>query len=538
MHYILLDIVLELGKKNIQYIKLDDIKKNNVIEKKINEPKNDALLNDDFFENDLILNSSNDMQNTFIEDFANIDNNNNKTANKIESHNIVADNKVTDIQPTNNNEVKTDNKTTNTKPNNNEVQTDNKINQNQNIETKKSKKKQNNFKDTFNDVYLDSKNFENLLLQSEQEDINLDQNTQDNKNNSKYPDIPENSKLNVIKNKLIKLSDKTQKVRHNKDKNSQNNKNTNNIIDNIVNKVDQVVNDKMDQVANNTKAPEKNLKKTSQTTPEIKIIGTLYDSELNHTLNQKFSLHRNIPKTPDINKEKELTYHEDEEYEKFFNDEKNKNNLKLEDKISVPNIKPKPKEVIMYRQIVPNELLENRSFQNRHIPKILKQEDNEDALEKIIQYGMLNELKAYILYYNNANYIMSNSYSLLTYATKYKQYKLMKYLIHVGADVNKTNNMAETPLMVAVKNNDINAIDILIRSGAKIDVFDNFGRTPLIYCIEKNLERVGAFLVSSGADIHLKNIIDEDMLEMAIRYNRNMIQQSIVERLLEEKKQK
>ena len=162
--------------------------------------------------------------------------------------------------------------------------------------------------------------------------------------------------------------------------------------------------------------------------------------------------------------QKEITYNEEDDYKKFLA-EKDDSSLVKPEKVLIPRITPRKKEIISYKnKDVPDELLEARSFQNRHIPTIMQEKDKEALLEKIIEYGMVIEFRAFMNDLRNSNMIMSNQYTLLTYATKNKQYEIMKYLIHIGADVNKRDDKLDTPLNIAVRNNDMDAVQILINA--------------------------------------------------------------------------
>ena len=269
----------------------------------------------------------------------------------------------------------------------------------------------------------------------------------------------------------------------------------------------------------------------------LPILGTLNDAELNQALKENYiSEYKEILNREAYEDIKNITYQEDEEYQKFL-DEKDISKLIEPERVAVPNVIPRAKELISYDQHVPIDLIEDRSFQNRHIPKIMKRIDDEEVLEKIIEYGMIDEFRAYLDALRNANLTMNNQYTLLTYAIKHKQYKIMAYLLHIGADVNKKDDRLDTPIMLAIKNKDSEAIRFLTEAGANLDVEDVFGRTPLIYCIEKNYQDIALYLIDNGADINITNPIGEGTLSMAIRYGRNLIRERLLDELLKQREQ-
>lgn len=265
-------------------------------------------------------------------------------------------------------------------------------------------------------------------------------------------------------------------------------------------------------------------------TDKISIVGTLFDSEYNQALKGiRATEYSRIQSDEILKSSSEVTYEEDKEYQKFL-DAKDAETLAKPEKILIPLVKPRQKELSTFKtQEVPEELLADRSYQNRHIPKIMQQKDKEKLLEQIIEYGMITEFRAFMNDLRDANTIMENQYTLLTYATKYKQYEIMKYLIHIGADVNKRDNRLDTPLIIAVYNNDMEAVKILTNANANLNKTDVLKRTPLTYCIEKNQELIGAYLVENGADVNIPSSTGEGMLAMSIRFGRNIIKEKILE---------
>ncbi len=258
---------------------------------------------------------------------------------------------------------------------------------------------------------------------------------------------------------------------------------------------------------------------------KVKIVGTLFDSELNQAKKDesKSQILRDRPIQED------LIYQEDESYEKFLND-KDIDKLTRPEKILIPFIVPKEKQLSTFKtQEVPQELLEPRKFDNRHIPLVMQNKEKQNLLEKIIEYGMLAEFKAFLKEeLMDANDMMSNQYTLLTYATKHKQYDIIKYLIYKGADVNKRDERLDTPLLIAVKNNDLAGVKLLTNSNADLNKIDITKRTPLILAIEKNYDNIAIYLIDSGADIDTKNGVGEGTLAMSIRLGRVSVKEKLL----------
>lgn len=258
---------------------------------------------------------------------------------------------------------------------------------------------------------------------------------------------------------------------------------------------------------------------------KVKITGTLFDSELNQA--QKDANKEPILKDNSV--QEDLSYNEDENYKNFLT-EKDLDKLAKPEKILVPLLVPREKELSTFKtQEVPQELLDSRSFQNRHIPAIMQNKEKQDLLEKIIQYGMIDEFKAFMKEESiDANNIMANQYTLLTYSTKYKQYDIMKYLIYKGADVNKRDDRLDTPLLIAVGNDDLEGVKLLTNYNANLDKIDVAKRTPLILAIEKNYDAIAIHLIDNGANIDAKNGIGEGTLAMSIRLGRTAIKDKLL----------
>ena len=64
-------------------------------------------------------------------------------------------------------------------------------------------------------------------------------------------------------------------------------------------------------------------------------------------------------------------------------------------------------------------------------------------------------------------------------------------MIRLGADVNITDDLTETPLFIAVKKNDTETSILLLQNGANVNAVDANKKTPLNYAVEnQNIEMV------------------------------------------------
>lgn len=100
------------------------------------------------------------------------------------------------------------------------------------------------------------------------------------------------------------------------------------------------------------------------------------------------------------------------------------------------------------------------------------------ALEKMVEHGA-------DLNYDFSEY---NALPLMHYALNYREFikneeyrELIAFLILNKVNINAKNNQGQTPLMVALKNGDIDAFNALTAGGADVTIKDNNGKTALFY---------------------------------------------------------
>lgn len=108
--------------------------------------------------------------------------------------------------------------------------------------------------------------------------------------------------------------------------------------------------------------------------------------------------------------------------------------------------------------------------------------DNRDILEFIISENMRNESIEILLKKNLSINQELNTKNVLHYASENNYISILNYqkLIDLGANIDQQSLILETPLMFAVKYNNIEQVEILLKNGANIhllnednkDVFD------------------------------------------------------------------
>jgi len=112
----------------------------------------------------------------------------------------------------------------------------------------------------------------------------------------------------------------------------------------------------------------------------------------------------------------------------------------------------------------------------------------------------------------------SQHYALLTtllmQAANEDLYYVTLLLIHLGADINSTNNKFGQTLLFSADGYKV--ANLLIDRGLDVNAIDDLGHTPLWGAVVNNLDEVAQVLIDRGADINLTGDPDDSTpLEMA-----------------------
>lgn len=220
-------------------------------------------------------------------------------------------------------------------------------------------------------------------------------------------------------------------------------------------------------------------------------------------------------------KEAEIIFLTDEEKLELLLEARDEMLEELEEKAMaiIPREKTKRRFV---EEDVPSELVRTmRSLDNRHIPLILSDEDLIEIAFDAIQEGDTTKLRSIVKDLKDPNIINKQSgETALTYATKYKSHNIMKFLIFYGADLDIGNYKSDSPLHIAVNNNDEYALDLLLERSPDINVGDMDEKTPLMLAIETNQPNAVKTLVHYGADLEAIDSKGLTALDIA-RKNKN-----------------
>jgi hypothetical protein len=198
----------------------------------------------------------------------------------------------------------------------------------------------------------------------------------------------------------------------------------------------------------------------------------------------------------------------------------------LEEKEKEFVIVPREKRTRRFvQENVPAELVStDRSVDNRHIPMVLSDDDLIEIAFDAIQNNDSTKLRSIIKDLRDPNIIHKQSgETALTYATKYKSHAIMKFLLYYGADLNIGNYKSNSPLHIAVNNNDEYALDLLLERSADMNVGDACEKTPLMLAIETNQPNMVKTLVRYGADLEAVDSKGLTALDIARKHkNRNV----------------
>lgn len=141
-----------------------------------------------------------------------------------------------------------------------------------------------------------------------------------------------------------------------------------------------------------------------------------------------------------------------------------------------------------------------------------------DIINNAIKYDCYNYFRKLInLEQININLKDVDNNNLLHMSVKYPQsWRIVNLFINSGVNINERNNKNETPLLIAINNNNYNIANILLKNGADID--DE--------CIFKIINRSGrgAFyvlrnMIKRGIDIDIVNNNGLSLLHLSTKNN-------------------
>ena len=83
--------------------------------------------------------------------------------------------------------------------------------------------------------------------------------------------------------------------------------------------------------------------------------------------------------------------------------------------------------------------------------------------------------------------------------------RLLRLLLDAGADVNKSSYNGNTPLFIAVQENNITFVKLIIDAGANVNEINKGKATPLTIAVQKGYTECFESLLAAGADLNMKD---------------------------------
>ena len=92
------------------------------------------------------------------------------------------------------------------------------------------------------------------------------------------------------------------------------------------------------------------------------------------------------------------------------------------------------------------------------------------------------------------------------------------------ASVNTQMKNGNTPLMLAVNNNNIEVVKLLISKGADVNAIDEFDRSALFFAVSNDNIGIAKVLINNGADVNIESKLRQTPLMLAVdKNNKDMI---------------
>lgn len=145
------------------------------------------------------------------------------------------------------------------------------------------------------------------------------------------------------------------------------------------------------------------------------------------------------------------------------------------------------------------------------IPFSNKSTDNFIGYNSLMKDIIQNKnIDMYLNDFKEVNFQTRNHYTPLMIAIKYNNIVAVNKLIGTGIDVNKATSFGKTPLMFAVINNNFHIVKLLIKNGAKINIQDSLWHyDSLMLAIKmmqgsnsENCFEIVSYLINKGANLN------------------------------------
>jgi len=143
-------------------------------------------------------------------------------------------------------------------------------------------------------------------------------------------------------------------------------------------------------------------------------------------------------------------------------------------------------------------------------------------LVKAVKFDDAKGVKSFLAQGFSPNLTDENGNPLLLLAVKDRSYGVIEVLLaSKGMDVDLSNKLGETPLMIASINGDMPLVQTLVSK--KKALLDHIGWTPLHYACSKGQLEVAQYLISNGALVDSLNLGGTTPLMMAVQSGNELL---------------
>ena len=151
-------------------------------------------------------------------------------------------------------------------------------------------------------------------------------------------------------------------------------------------------------------------------------------------------------------------------------------------------------------------ILKCLQFNQFEMAELVARKKKEINLFEAAALGISLKIKAFIEKGENPNSVNNEGMTPLGLACFYGQYEAVKWLITLGADVNKPmeNGLGTYPLHLAVMANSMSIVKFLLEKGAFINAQENDGTTALYAAVYQRNFEITRFLIEQRAAINIQ----------------------------------
>lgn len=154
--------------------------------------------------------------------------------------------------------------------------------------------------------------------------------------------------------------------------------------------------------------------------------------------------------------------------------------------------------------------------------------DKRSALRVAVETGMRDPMMLLISRNADVNLRDPGGSTPLIAAVKKNDVDLVQQLLQVGADVNGTNAQGMPPLTIAIQEQNLPLVDIFLGLHANVNIYSKESRTPLMEAILKDNPNLVTRILQNGANVNIKDAKGDNAMMYAIRSENMQIISSLM----------